>query len=208
MAINFTNLGSAPAAPVEVAPSTPGVVLNLEKNAVLDLAKAAPGLKRAKLCAGWDVAANGQADLDISVFLLNEAGKITSANDVIFYNHMEVPGVKLSGDNRTGAGEGDDETIEINLDAVSPAIHKIVCCITIDKAMERRQTFGMVNNSYVRLVNDESGAELCRFPLKDDYSTDTAVVAAELIRTNGSWSFHSIGDGKQADLNGLAAIFS
>ncbi len=211
MAIDFSNLTSTtttPVAPVEVTPAAPGITLNLEKNAVLDLAKVAPGLTNAKLCAGWDVSAGGaQFDLDISVFMLNSAGKITSGNDVVFYNHPEVPGVKLEGDNRTGAGEGDDETINLDLNAVNPAVAKIVCCITIDQAMARRQTFGMVNNSYVRLVNKETDQELCRFPLKDDYSTDTAVIAAELVRNGNGWAFHSIGEGKQADLNGLAATF-
>lgn len=213
MAIDFSNLtnsASTPATPVEVAPAVPGFSLNLEKNSVLDLAKAAPGLTKAKLCAGWDTSAAGSPfdfDLDISVLMLNDAGKITSGNDVVFYNHLEVPGVKLMGDNRTGAGDGDDETINLDLNAVNPAVHKIVCCITIDKAMDRRQTFGMVNNSYVRLVNQESNQELCRFPLKDDYSTDTAVIAAELVRNGTGWAFHSIGEGKQADLNGLAAAF-
>ena len=109
MAINFTSLGG-PAnptpTPTEVAPATGGVSLDLEKNTILDLAKAAPGLTKVDLCAGWDISAGGaDFDLDISAFLLNEAGKITSASDVIFYNNKTAPGIHLNGDNRTGAGD-------------------------------------------------------------------------------------------------------
>lgn len=212
MAINFTSLSSdssAPApAPVEVAPAAPGISLDLSKNSVLDLSKAAPGLSMVDLCAGWDVAAGGaDFDLDISAFLLNSAGKITSGNDVVFYNHKSVAGVSLNGDNRTGAGEGDDEVISLNLAQVAPTVNKIVCCVTIHEAVARRQTFGMVNNSYVRLVNKDTGAELCKFTLKDDYSTDTAVVFAELVRDGGNWVFHTIGEGVQADLNQLCGRF-
>ena len=212
MAINFTSLGG-PAnptpTPTEVAPATGGVSLDLEKNTILNLAKAAPGLTKVDLCAGWDVSAGGaDFDLDISAFLLNEAGKITSASDVIFYNNKTAPGIYLNGDNRTGAGDGDDEVISLDLATLSPSIHKIICAITIDQAIARRQTFGMVNNSYVRLVNVENNSELCKFQLKDDYSTDTAVVFAELVRDGSTWAFHTIGEGKQADLNGIAARFS
>lgn len=209
MAINFTNIGSDASAPVEVAPApVPGISLNLAKNSILDLAKAAPSLSKVDLCAGWDIAMGGaDFDLDISVFLCNAAGKITSGADVVFYNNKAVPGVTLNGDNRTGAGDGDDEIISIDLNAVAPSVNKIVCCVTIDQAVARRQTFGMVSNSYVRLVNKDNGNELCKFVLKDDCSTDTAVVFAELVRDGGSWVFHTIGEGKQADLNGLAAMF-
>ena len=212
MAINFTSLGG-PAnptpTPTEVAPATGGVSLDLEKNTILDLAKAAPGLTKVDLCAGWDISAGGaDFDLDISAFLLNEAGKITSASDVIFYNNKTAPGIHLNGDNRTGAGDGDDEVINLDLAALSPSIHKVICAVTIDQAITRRQTFGMVNNSYVRLVNSENNSELCKFQLKDDYSTDTAVVFAELVKDGSTWAFHTIGEGKQADLNGIAALFS
>lgn len=212
MAINFTSLSEdtqAPvSAPVEVAPAAPGISLDLSKNSVLDLSKAAPGLTMVDLCAGWDISAGGaDFDLDISAFLLNAAGKITSGSDVVFYNNKTVAGVNLNGDNRTGSGEGDDEVISINLAQVAPTTNKIVCCVTIHEAVARRQTFGMVNNSYVRLVNKETNAELCRFTLKDDYLTDTAVVFAELVRDGSNWVFHTIGEGVQADLNQLCTRF-
>lgn len=208
MGINFGNLDTSVPTPTEVAPAPAGISLNLEKNTILDLAKASPGLKEAILGVGWDVArAGGDADLDISVFLLNADGKITSSSDVVFYNNKTAQGVTLTGDNRTGAGEGDDEQIILKLDQVSSSVQRIVACVTIDKAIERRQTFGMVDNSYVRLVNKETDQELARFNLKGDYSTDTAVIFAELVRTDNDWAFHAIGEGKQGDLNVLASLY-
>lgn len=208
MAIDFTSMGGL-SAPVEVAPSANGISLNLEKNNILDLSKAAPGLKHVILGAGWDVAQSGtDFDLDVSAFLLNENGKITSGSDVIFYNNMSAPGIHLSGDNRTGVGDGDDETIDIDLGSLLPSVHAVVCCVTIHEAVSRRQTFGMVNSSYIRLVNAETGAEIARYTLKDDYSTSTAVIFAKLVKNGSSWAMQTIGEGKQADLNGIANLFA
>ena len=160
------------------------------------------------MAAGWDTSVAGPAyDLDIANFLVWTDGKIHSANDVIFYNNKTAPGVMLLGDNRTGQGDGDDETIQINLNEIPSNIQKIVCTVTIDKAIEKGQTFGMVNNSYVRLINRDTGRELCKFELKDNFSTETAIVFAELVRNDTGWTFHTIGQGKQADLNGLASLF-
>ena len=97
--------------------------------------------------------------------------------------------------------------IILKLGQVSSSVQRIVACVTIDKAVERRQTFGMVDNSYVRLVNKETDQELARFNLKGDYSTDTAVIFAELVRTDNDWAFHAIGEGKQGNLNVIASLY-
>ena len=222
-----TPLGaSAPAPAAPVIPETPavpagpapepvalpggGVTLNLAKNTVLDLTKRNPGLSKVKLGAGWDVAQCGDNfDLDISAFLLGANGKITSGADVVFFNNMSVPGVKLNGDNRTGLGEGDDETIDIDLSAISPSVSRIVFCVTIADAIARRQTFGMVNNAYVRLMDAaQADKELCRFVLKDNYAADTAVIFAELVKNGTDWDFKTVGEGKQGDLNTFATMYS
>jgi len=184
-------------------------ILNLQKNDILDLTKKNPGVKKVNFCAGWDISTSGaDFDLDIGAYLLNANGKISGGNDVVFYNHMEAPGIKLLGDNRTGAGDGDDETISLDLSKISPNITKIVFAITIFDAVRRQQSFGMVNNSYVRLLDMEHGEkELCRYPLKENFSTETAVIVAELIRDGSEWQFHAIGDGKRADFNGLAGLY-
>lgn len=208
--------------PPAAAPTTPpagaeavalpggGVTLNLSKNTMLDLTKRNPGLSKVKLGAGWDIAQGGaDFDLDISAFLLGVNGKIASTADVVFFNNMNAPGVRLNGDNRTGAGEGDDETIDIDLSAISPNVQRIVFCVTIADAAARMQTFGMVQNSYVRLMDAAQGdKEICRFVLKDDYATATAMIFAELERSGNEWNFKTVGEGKQGDLNTLAGLYS
>lgn len=219
MGINFSSLGgpsattpAAPAAPAptEVTMPSGAVTLDLAKGLVLDLTKRNPGLKHIKAGCGWDTASMGEAfDLDVSAFLLNANGKITSGSDVIFYNNMSAPGIKLSGDNRTGAGEGDDETIDIDLSALPASVQKVVICVTICEAVARQQTFGMVNNSYVRLLDaDNNDKDLCIFRLKEDGSTSTAMKFAELVRNGADWEFHTIGEGLQGDLNTLASYYS
>ena len=184
--------------------------LNLKKNDILNLAKKNPGLKKVILGAGWDVASGGQDfDLDIAAFLLNANGKVQNIpDDVIFFNNMQGQGIYLEGDNRTGAGEGDDEVININLEEINPNIAKIVFVVTIHEAQAKRQTFGMVENSYVRLVDLENNKrEICRFNLKENGSTATSVIFAELYKQNGEWQFKAIGEGKIADLNGILGIY-
>ena len=189
-------------APQTAAPA----VLNLKKNDVLDLTKAAPALKNVILGAGWDVAETGPSfDLDIAAFLLNAQGRVANpATDVVFFNQMNQKGIRLEGDNLTGAGEGDDERIDISLDQIDPSIQRIVFFVTIFEADKKHQTFGMVNNSYVRLLDaDNNEAELCRFELKENVSTSTAITFAELYKGDHGWNFKAIGDGSVGDLNTL-----
>ena len=184
--------------------------LNLQKNDILDLTKKNPGLKRVILGAGWDVATMGQDfDLDIAAFLLNNNNKVARIpDDVIFFNNMEGQGIRLEGDNRTGAGEGDDERIQIDLSMIRNDIAKIIFVVTIHNAQLKRQTFGMVENSYVRLLDAENDEkEVCRFNLKENGSTVTSVIFAELYRDGTEWRFKAIGDGKIADLNGILSLY-
>lgn len=186
-----------------------GMTLNLNKNDILDLTKRNPGLRNVKLGAGWDISTNGSDfDLDIAAFLLDRNNKFNDVSNVIFFNNKQGQGIKLGGDNRTGAGDGDDETIEINLQNINPSIEKIAFVVTIHNAMQKRQTFGMINNSYVRLVDlDQNGKELCRFNLKENGSTATSVIFAELYRDGQEWQFKAVGEGKIADLNGVLALY-
>ena len=190
------NMGAAP-------------ILNLQKNDILDLTKRNPGLKKVTLGAGWDIAMGGSDfDLDIAAFLLDGNNKFTDVSNVIFFNNKVGRGITLGGDNRTGAGSGDDEVISINLDEIDPSRQKIMFIVTIHGAAAKRQTFGMVNNSYVRLLDDANGAkEICRFNLKEDGSTATSVVFAELYRAGTEWQFKALGEGKIADLNGILAAY-
>ena len=184
-------------------------ILNLNKNDILDLTKRNPGLKKVSLGAGWDIANNGlDYDLDIAAFLLDSNNKFNTVSNIIFFNNKESQGISLAGDNRTGAGEGDDEVININLEEINPNIAKIVFVVTIHEAQAKRQTFGMVENSYVRLVDLENNKrEICRFNLKENGSTATSVIFAELNRRGSEWQFKAIGEGKIADLNGVLALY-
>lgn len=185
-------------------------VLNLKKNDILNLTKKEPGLEKVVLGAGWDISLNGSSfDLDISAFLLGQNGKVNNVNeDVIYFNNMNSQGIKLCGDNRTGVGEGDDERIEIDLRQIKESVSKIIFVVTIFEAREKRQTFGMIDNSYIRLLDEKNGEkEICRFNLKENGSTATAVVFAELFKENNEWHFKALGDGKIADLNGILSLY-
>ncbi|MGG7077173.1 TerD family protein [Clostridium sardiniense] len=207
MGINLGNLGGN--SPLNNSNNQAANILNLEKNTVLDLTKRNPGLEKVILGAGWDIASGGtDFDLDIAAFMLDANNKFNTVSNVIFFNNKVGQGIQLGGDNRTGAGDGDDERISIDLGAISPEIQKIVFVVTIDKAREKRQTFGMINNSYVRLLDVNNGErEICRFNLKENGSTATSIIFAELHRDAGEWQFKAIGEGKIADLNGVLALY-
>lgn len=185
-------------------------VLNLKKNDVLNLTKKEPGLEKVVLGAGWDISLNGSTfDLDISAFLLEQNGKVNNiGEDVIYFNNMNSQGIHLCGDNRTGAGDGDDERIEIDLKQIKQSVSRIIFVVTIFEAREKRQTFGMIDNSYIRLLDEKNNErEICRFNLKENGSTATAMVFAELFKENNEWHFKALGDGKIADLNGILSLY-
>lgn len=197
------------------APAESNGLLNLSKGEELDLNKVAPSLKKCIFAAGWDIAsgASDDYDLDISAFLLSESGRVENIrDDVIYFNHQDGTGIKLNGDNRTGAGDGDDETIDIDFSQIPMYVKRIVFFITIFEARSRAQTFGMVKNAYVRLLDVGSGSErqICRFSLTDEYKTSTALTVAEIYRDKRNpnhWSFKAIGEGSIGDLNSLLARY-
>lgn len=185
-------------------------LLNLSKGGVLDLTKQDKVYSRINVGGGWDVTINGpSADLDLSAFLLDRNGRITDiSRQVVFFNQMRQNGIFLNGDNRTGAGEGDDEVISIDLNSIDSNIDKIVFFITIFEAQQKAQNFGQVSNAFIRLVDATDDSEIVRYNLTDNYSTDTAVTAAELFRNpNGGWSFKAIGEGSISDLNQLVSRY-
>lgn len=208
MAIDFGNISAGGETPVTSVPQNTGMSLNLEKSMTLDLTKRNPGLEKVFAGAGWDVA-NGGADydLDVAAFLLR-GGKLTSPADVIFFNNKVANGICLDKDNRTGAGDGDDEKIVLELSKIDSSVTEIAFCVVIFDAAQKGQTFGHVKNAHVRLVNLENNQELCNFPLNTDFSTDTAIIFTKLKRNGADWDYEAVGEGKQADLNGLAAYFS
>lgn len=188
------------------------MAVSLSKGQKVDLTKTNPGLTKVVVGLGWDTNkydGGHDFDLDASVFLLGENGKVTTETDFVFYNNPQGGNgsVVHTGDNRTGAGDGDDEQIKINLSAVPANIHRIAFTITIHKAQPRNQNFGQVSNSYVRIFNEESNEELIRYDLGEDFSIETAIVVGELYRHGGEWKFSAIGSGYQGGLAALATDF-
>lgn len=184
------------------------MVVSLSKGQKVDLTKTNPGLTKVHIGLGWDTNKydGGQDfDLDSSVFLLGEDGKVTGPADFIFYNNTTGGNgsVVHSGDNLTGAGAGDDEAVVIALNDVPANVQRITFTVTIHEADARGQNFGMVSNAFIRVVNEASSEEIIRYDLGEDFSIETALVVGELYRHNGEWKFSAIGSGYQG---GLAAL--
>lgn len=187
------------------------MAINLSKGQKVDLTKSNPGLTKIVVGLGWDTNkydGGSDFDLDGQAFLLSEGDKVTTDADMVFYGNLKHPSgsVEHMGDNRTGVGEGDDEVINIDLSAVPASVQKIDFTTTIYEAAERRQNFGQVSNAYIRVM-DESGTELIRYDLSEDYSTETAMVVGELYRHNGEWKFNAVGTGYAGGLKALCESY-
>ncbi|OON64328.1 chemical-damaging agent resistance protein C [Massilia sp. KIM] len=187
------------------------MAISLQKGGNVNLSKEAPGLTQLKVGLGWDVRATDGAafDLDGAVFLLNASGKVRSDSDFIFYNNLKSAdgSVVHSGDNRTGEGEGDDETVSIDLSKVPADVDKVVLGVTIHDAEARRQNFGMVGKAYIRCVNAASNQEIARYDLSEDSSTEGAMIFGEVYRNGADWKFRAIGQGFNGGLGPLARNF-
>ena len=184
------------------------MALTLQKGGNLSLSKTDPTLTNVLIGLGWDPrATDGQDfDLDASAFLLGANGKVRSEADFIFYNQLKSAdgSVEHTGDNRTGAGDGDDEVVKVDLTRVPADVDKIVFVVTIHEADARKQNFGQVGGSFIRVVNEKSSAEVVRYDLAEDASTETAMVFAELYRNAGAWKFRAIGQGYAGGLKAVA----
>jgi tellurium resistance protein TerD len=184
------------------------MAISLQKGGNVNLSKEAPGLNKMVVGLGWDTRATDGAafDLDGAIFLLNASGKVRGDSDFVFYNNLKsVDGsVTHSGDNRTGAGDGDDETVTIDLAKVPADVDKIAICVTIHEAEQRRQNFGQVSKAFVRCVNATGNAEIARYDLSEDGSTEAAMVFGEVYRAGADWKFRAIGQGFKGGLGPLA----
>lgn len=188
------------------------MAISLQKGQKIDLTKTNPGLTKVLVGLGWDTNkydGGADFDLDSAAFLLGDSGKVNSDADFVFYGNLKhVSGsVEHLGDNLTGAGDGDDEQIKVDLAAVPANVSKIDFTVTIYDSDARRQNFGQVSNAFIRIVNEATGEELLRFDLGEDFSIETAVVVAELYRNNGEWKFNAIGSGFSGGLAALCRNF-
>ncbi len=186
--------------------------VNLQKGQKVSLTKGNPGLSKVVVGLGWDVNqfdTGGAFDLDAAAFLLGGNGKASMSEDFVFYGNLTHPTgcAQHMGDNLTGAGDGDDEQIKVDLSKVPADITKIAFTVTIYEAEQRRQNFGQVNNAFIRVYNEETGEELVRYDLGEDFSIETAVVFGELYKNNSEWKFNAIGCGYQGGLAALCANY-
>jgi tellurium resistance protein TerD len=184
------------------------MAVSLSKGGNVSLSKEAPGLTEVVVGLGWDprVTDGTEFDLDASVFITGESGKVLSDTSFIFYNNKKsVDGsVEHLGDNRSGAGEGDDEQVNVKLTALAADVKKLVFAVTIHEADSRKQNFGQVSNAFIRVVNKADGKEIARYDLSEDASTETAMIFGELYRHGDEFKFKAIGQGFNGGLKPLA----
>lgn len=184
------------------------MAVSLQKGGNVSLSKEAPGVEQIFVGLGWDerVTSGAEFDLDASCFMLNAQGKVRSDDDFIFYNKLKsnCGSIEHTGDNRTGAGEGDDEVINVDLLKVPSDVVKLAFTVTIHEADSRRQNFGMVANAFIRVVDRKTGREIARYDLTEDSSTNTAMIFGEVYRHNSEWKFRAVGQGYDGGLGPLA----
>lgn len=180
--------------------------VNLQKGQKVDLTKGNAGLKTLVVGLGWDEAPRGfslfnkreDIDCDASGILVSAAsGKLAGAMDVVYFGNLQhrSGAVRHMGDNLTGAGDGDDEQILVELNRLGNDYSKIVFVVNIYQAMQRKQHFGMIKNAFIRIVDADKGTELCRYNLSENYDGKTAMIFGELYLYNGEWKFGAIGEG-------------
>jgi tellurium resistance protein TerD len=185
------------------------MAISLSKGANLSLSKTDPKLNKLIVGLGWDARSTDGADfdLDASAFMVKEDGKVRSDSDFIFYNQLRSAcgSVEHNGDNRTGEGDGDDETILVSFDKIPTDIKSIFITVTIHDAESRKQNFGQVSQAFVRVINKDTGVEVVRYDLSEDASTETAMIFCQIYKHNNEWKFKAIGQGYAG---GLAALTS
>ena len=199
--ISLNRGGSAPA----------GGTISLSKGQKISLTKDNPTLDELHVGLGWDTNPfEGAAfDLDAQVFRVKDDEKVPDNSFFIFYNQTKSPegSVEHSGDNLTGDGDGDDESVSVTLSKVPANIKKLLFTVTIHEAQVRGQSFGQVKNAFIRVEDKKTGKELIRYDLSEDYSTETSLVVGEIYRHNDEWKFTAVGAGYNTDLSGFCAKY-
>lgn len=175
--------------------------INLKKGSSLNLTKAAPGMKKALIGLGWETS-TGNLDLDASVFMVGDNGKLVREEFLVFYNNLVSPdnAIKHSGDNRTGKGDGDDENISFVMGNVDPAVKEILIYVSIHEASSRRHNFGMLKDAYIRVLDyDNEGKEILRYDLDAENTNDTDVLFGKFTKDHANeWHFTAVGVGSTA----------
>ena len=180
------------------------MAISLEKGQRIEI-----GLSKVSVGLGWDPneGFGFDFDLDASAFMLGANKKLPKDEYFVFYNNQKSPdgSVESTGDDLTGGNSdgGDDETLNVDLTKVDPQVQEIIFTATIYKAEERKQNFGQVRNSYIRIYNSITNEEIARYDLDEDFSIETAVEFGRLYRRNGEWKFEAMGIGNKGGLQAL-----
>lgn len=189
------------------------MAVSLAKGGNVSLTKEAgpAGLTDVVVGLGWDArtTTGTEFDLDGSAIVVDASGKVIDDGFFVFYGNLASPDgtVQHTGDNLTGEGEGDDESINVDLSTLSQNVERVVVAVSIYEAPQRGQSFGQVANAFIRVVNRADGAELARYDLTEDASTETAMIFGEVYRNNGEWKFRAVGQGYSNGLAGIARDF-
>ncbi len=187
--------------------------ISLSKGGRIDLSKEAPSLKKVGVGLGWDTNdsdTGADYDLDASIFMIGANGKIPSDEYFIFYNNLKSPDGAIihQGDNRTGEGDGDDESMNVELAKINPSVEELVFVVTIDDAGKKGQNFGQVSNAFIRLFDLDTNTEIAKYDLEEDFSSETAIEFGRLYKKSGSWRFKAVGAGFNAGLQGFVDKFA
>lgn len=187
------------------------MAVSLTKGGNVSLSRTNPNLTSILIGLGWDArsADGSDFDLDASCFMVKVDGKVKSDAHFVFFNQLNSPcgSVIHTGDNRTGAGDGDDEALKVDLTKVPADVLRLVISVTIHEAETRKQNFGQVSSAFIRIVDLKTSVELARFDLSEDYSTETAMIFGEIYRNSGEWKFKAVGQGYSGGLEAIAKSF-
>ena len=186
--------------------------ISLSKGGRVNLSKEAPSLSNIGVGLGWDTNVSDSGadfDLDASVFMIDASGKVPEDKYFVFYNNLQSPDGSIvhQGDNRTGEGEGDDESLTIDLKKINPAITELVFVVTIDEAIKKNQNFGQVSNAFIRIFDLNTNVEIAKYDLDEDFSAETAIEFGRLYQKDNSWRFKAVGTGYNNGLQGFVDLF-
>jgi len=184
--------------------------IQLKKGHSFNLSKKEPNLKKIMIGLGWELKTTSLMDLDASVFMLGGNGKLPADEFFVFYNNLKSPdgSVQHTGDNRSGAGDEDDEMILANLSMIDSKVNEILIVITIHEAIARRQNFGLLNDAYIRLVDVETKREILNYDLDASFAKDTDVEFGKLQRIDGEWHFVASGIGGTKGIEGYVEAYA
>ena len=186
------------------------MAVTLKKGGEYNLSKQSSNLRKLMIGLGWELISGNHLDLDASVLMLNEEGKLPSDNFFVFYNNLKSPmgALEHTGDNRSGLGEGDDEMIHINLPLLEQEVNEMIILVSIHDGLLKRQNFGMLQDAYIRVVDLDTNKEVLRFDLDQEYPNCTSVMFGKLKKVNRDWVFTATGEGFEHGLAEYISIYS